>query len=113
MVPTCPICDSSLAGHSFAALAEAGNEADMRILLSTFEAKEWEQLLHIHSFDVTKNAICANAVKCPTGAGFTVAFISYQELYSHDELAARSQALDAVEWASLTRAFQNVDWHSI
>ena len=112
MVPACPVCSSSLAGHSFGTLAEAGNKEDMRVLLAAFEAQEWERLSHIHSFEGSKNAICANAVACPVGVGFTLAFISYVELYAHDELA-RSQALDEAGWSSLLCAFPNLDWHAI
>jgi len=112
MVPTCPVCGSSLGGHSFATLAEAGNKEDMLKLIPALDSKAWEQLSQIHSFEGSKNAICANAIACPSGAGFTIAFISYVELYSHDELA-RSQALNLAEWASLLRVFPNADWHAI
>jgi hypothetical protein len=81
-------------------------------LITVFDSKEWEQLSQMHSFEGSKNAICADAVTCPTGTGFTVAFVSYEGLYSQDELA-RSEALDAAEWSSLLRAFPAVDWHTI
>ena len=113
MIPVCPLCGSSLAGHSFTTtLAEAGNKEDMLKLISLFDSKEWEQLSQIHSFDGTKNAVCAKAIACPAGAGFTVTFISYEELWSNDELV-KSQALDAAEWSLLLRRFPNVDWHPI
>jgi len=58
----------------------------MQSLTSAFDSKQWNALSQIHSFDGLKNAICVYAVTCPVGAGFAVEYISYEELWSDDQL---------------------------
>jgi len=110
MLRVCPACKLSLESHAWATLAEAGNKEDMTRLLELFRAREWANLRAIHSFEGTKNAIIASAIKCPTGRGYTFWYVDPVEIYANHEFG-EDCAHDPDQWKAFLEATMELEWH--
>jgi hypothetical protein len=111
MIGVCPKCKQALIGHAWATLAEAGNPSDVSKLFLFLEAKDWENLHAIQSFDATKNAIIVIALQCKDVAGSTLPYVDYAELYSASE-RGEFCVLTELQWLGLNQALPGLDWHS-
>lgn len=111
VAPICHVCDLALAGHSYASLSVAGNKTDMLKLAEALDARQWEVVAAIQSFEGLKDAFSAKAILCPKSTGWVLLYLDPSELYESKQLL-KTYLLSAEEWSSLLNAFQNLEWHT-
>ena len=83
----------------------------MSSLFVFLAARDWRKLYAIHSFQGLKNAIIAIALQCTEGAGSTLAYIDYFDLYLAPE-RWEFRVLSNNEWLEMNQALQGLKWHS-
>jgi hypothetical protein len=110
MLIDCPGCKLSLQGHSWATLAEAGNESDIKRLPDLVRSRNLGELSEIKSFDGMKDAIIAAAVSCPEVHGGTLWYVDYHELWAN-EAFGEFYRHDQQQWSELLQCFPKLAWH--
>lgn len=89
LVPRCPTCDSTLAGHQFAEVATAvcgrENISELTTFFECVKKREWARLRGFREFKGDRDAVVANVVACNKG-GAVIVLKSVFELYAPDEL---------------------------
>jgi len=111
MIPECPACGLALDGHAHCTLAEAGNKHDVEQLFKAIERRDWNTLVSIQSFEGSKNAVIATAIRCPRAAGSVQPYVDYVELYSAPE-RCEHVVLNDEEWRDLNDALATLSWYS-
>ncbi|HVP43157.1 MAG TPA: hypothetical protein VMS96_06970 [Terriglobales bacterium] len=110
LLPTCPACGRTLAGHRWAILAsdiaEPSTKERLKTLFGLFKAHEWAELSKTKQFDPAKNALEFFALLCNSGGVVSAVRNPFELLEPHELLAV--ETINSMESTEIERLVD--DW---
>jgi hypothetical protein len=112
----CPICRGQLDGHDYAALAvtvlSPKNKERVLQLVSAAQGKRWNGLSAFHEFDPMRDAVQADALRCPGGQVVILIVRNPFELFEGYDLLSWTM-LDHQQSRELETHLEQVRWRPL
>jgi hypothetical protein len=90
LLPVCPRCHQTIAGHQFArissAVASPDREGDLERFFAAFQAQEWRTLVQFQEWQADGDAMIVYAIRGQHDVVVLVMLREFFELFEADEL---------------------------